>query len=438
MVAKITIGSSLFGAIKYNADKVNEGKGQLLDTNKVFDNGTGKVDITQVLQDFERWMPRQRRTEKPVLHVSLNPHPDDKLTDGDLTAIAREYMERMGYGEQPYIIVKHEDIDRHHIHIVSVRVNEQGRCIDKSFNFPRSKRITRDIEKEYGLHPADRKQERQTVNPLHPVNPQEGDIKKQVGNTVKAVFSTYQFQTIGELRALLTLYNITIGEVRGNVRGEDYNGLVYSVIDANGEKVGNPFKSSLFGKSVGYEALQKKATASKQRIKDKSLTEPTKKALEYALKRTYDKDEFVKMLKEKGIDCVFRYTDEGRLYGATFIDHRTHCVLNGSRMGKAFSANALDQHFNTPIEERHSYQEENTQSNERYHNSDTGRSEQQQHSEAMPKGDGNEYRYSVSSTATFLDALDFLNSDNPVIDVEEEAFRRRLQRKKKKRRGPRL
>ena len=434
MVAKITIGSSLFGAIKYNADKVNEGKGQLLDTNKVFNNGTGKVDIVQVLQDFEQWMPRQTRTEKPILHVSLNPHPDDKLTDGDLTTIAREYMERMGYGDQPYIIVKHEDIDRHHIHIVSIRVNEQGRCIDKSFNFPRSKRITRDIEKEYGLHPADKKQERQIVNPLHPVNPQEGDIKKQVGNTVKAVFSTYQFQTIGELRALLSLYNITVGEVRGNVRGEDYNGLVYSVIDANGEKVGNPFKSSLFGKSVGYEALQKKAAASKQRIKDKRLTEPTKKALEYALRRTYDKDEFVKMLKEKGIDCVFRYTDEGRLYGATFIDHRTHCVLNGSRMGKAFSANALEQHFNTPPEEHTFFTEKEEKQNEQP-NTETASAGGQQQSTSHDEQEHNE---SKSGLASFLDALDILNSDNPVTDAEEEAFRRRLQRKKKIRRGPRL
>ena len=437
MVAKITIGSSLFGAIKYNADKVNEGKGQLLDTNRVFNNGTGRVDIAQVLQDFERWMPKQTRTEKPVLHVSLNPHPDDKLTDGDLTAIAHEYMERMGYGDQPYIIVKHEDIDRHHIHIVSVRVNEQGRCIDKSFNFPRSKRITRDIEKEYGLHPADKKQEKQTVNSLHLVNPKEGDIKKQVGNTVKAVFSSYQFQTIGELRALLSLYNITVDEVRGNVRGEDYNGLVYSVIDANGEKVGNPFKSSLFGKSVGYEALLKKVAASKQRIKDKNLTEPTKVALEYALKRTYDKDELVKMLKEKDIDCVFRYTDESRLYGATFIDHRTHCVLNGSRMGKAFSANALEQHFNTPKEELTPYQEEKHSEQEQYHDSDMGTSEHQQTGAEMTDN-GTDYRYSASGTASFLDALDVLNSGNPVVDPEEEAFRRKMQRKKKKRRGPRL
>ena len=437
MVAKITIGSSLFGAIRYNADKVNEGKGQLLDTNKIFNDGTGNVDIVQALHDFKRHMPNQMRTEKPVIHISLNPHPDDRLTDKELTEMAHEYLQRMGYGEQPYIIVKHEDIDRHHLHIVSIRVDEQGKRINCDFTKRRSLNILRDFEQRYNLHKGEKRENKQQ-NPLHPVNPDTGDIKKQVGNTVKAVFSTYQFQTIGELRALLSLYNLTVEEVRGHIKGEGYNGLVYSVIDVNGEKVGNPFKSSLFGKSVGNESLQKKAAFSKKNIKEKNLTKPTKKSLEYALKRTYDKDEFVKILKEKGIDCVFRYTDEGRLYGATFIDQRTHSVLNGSRMGKAFSANALNQHFDTPIEERISYQEENTQSNERYHNSDTASSEQQQYSDAMPKGDGTEYRYSTSGTAAFLDALDFLNSDNPVTDAEEEAFRRRLQRKKKKRRGPRL
>lgn len=436
MVAKITIGSSLFGAIKYNADKVNEGKGQLLDTNKIFNDGTGKVDIAQALHDFERHMPNQMRTEKPVIHISLNPHPDDRLTDKELTEMAHEYMQRMGYGDQPYIIVKHEDIDRHHLHIVSVRVDEQGKRINCDFTKRRSLNILRDFEQRYNLHKGEKRENRQQ-NPLHPVNPDTGDIKKQVGNTVKAVFSTYQFQTIGELRALLSLYNLTVEEVRGSIKGENYNGLVYSVIDDCRNRIGNPFKSSLFGKSVGYEALQKKAALSKKNIKEKNLTEPTKRALEYALRRTYDREELVQMLKAKSIDCVFRYTDEGRLYGATFIDHRTHSVLNGSRMGKAFSANALDQHFNTPIEERLSYQEENTQSNERYHDSDTNTNEHQQTNTEIPDS-GTEYRYSASSTATFLDALDFLNSDNPVTDAEEEAFRRRLQRKKKKRRGPRL
>ena len=48
------------------------------------------------------------------------------------------------------------------------------------------------------------------------------------------------------------------------------------------------------------------------------------------------------------MDVVFRHTAEGRIYGATFIDHRTGCVLNGSRMGKELSANALQEHFTLP------------------------------------------------------------------------------------------
>lgn len=437
MVAKITIGSGLFGAIKYNADKVNEGKGQLLDTNKIFNDGTGKVDIAQALHDFERHMPLQMRTEKPVIHVSLNPHPDDRLTDKELTEMAHEYMQRMGYGDQPYIIVKHEDIDRHHLHIISVRVDEQGKRINSDFTHKRSLAIVQDFERRYNLHKCEKRENRQQ-NPLLPVNPDTGDIKKQVGNTVKAVFRDYQFQTIGELRALLSLYNLTVEEVRGNAKGEDYNGLVYSVIDANGNKVGNPFKSSLFGKTVGYEALQRKAAFSKKNIKEKNLTDPTRKTLEYALRRTYDKDELVQMLKTKGIDCVFRYTDEGRLYGATFIDHRTHCVLNGSRMGKDFSANALDKHFNTPIEEQQPFREHEGNEQERYHDSDTDTDSSHGQTQQASDDSGTGYRYSALSTASFLDALDFLNTDNPVTDAEEESFRRKLQRKKKKRRGPRL
>ena len=276
------------------------------------------------------------------------------------------------------------------------------------------------------------KQENRQKNPLHPVNPDAGDIKKQVGNTVKAVFRDYQFQTLGELRALLSLYNLTVEEVRGNVRGEDYNGMVYSVNDKDGNKIGNPFKSSLFGKSVGYEALARKAASSRQRIKDKNLAGPTKKALGYALRRTYDKDEFVKMLKEKGIDCVFRYTDEGRLYGVTFIDHRTHCVLNGSRMGKAFSANALERHFNTPPEEQIPFKEQEEQQEQPSSGSTSVNEGQHTSQEEQKPYEGK------GGFASFLDALDILNSDNPVTDAEEEAFRRRLQRKKKKRRGPRL
>ncbi len=127
MVAKISIGSSLYGALAYNGKKVNEGKGKLILSNKIFDNGTGEVDIERAMADFSRFLPNSIRTEKPVIHISLNPHPDDRLSDTDMAEIAAEYMERLGYGEQPYIVFKHEDMEREHLHIVSLRVGKDGK-----------------------------------------------------------------------------------------------------------------------------------------------------------------------------------------------------------------------------------------------------------------------------------------------------------------------
>ena len=127
MVAKISIGSSLYGALAYNGEKMNEAHGRVLGANKIVLPADGNINIGAMAENFKTFMPRMGRTKKPVLHISLNPHPDDRLTDQDFEILAREYLDKLGFGEQPFIIYKHEDIDRHHIHIVTVNVNEQGK-----------------------------------------------------------------------------------------------------------------------------------------------------------------------------------------------------------------------------------------------------------------------------------------------------------------------
>ena len=347
MVAKITVGTSLYGVLAYNGMKVNRNEGRLLASNRVFDDGTGKVDIAGLNRDFLRCMPEGVRTRNKVIHISLNPHPEDRLTDTEMEHIAREYMERLGYGQQPYIVVRHEDIDRHHLHIVSLNVDSEGRRLNRDFLHRRSTRITAELEKEFGLHPADRRQHR-ADNPLRPVDVSQGDVKRQVANVAKAVMAGYRFQTMGEYRALLSLYNVTVDETRGMVDGREYHGLVYSATDDAGNRNGNPFKASSIGRSVGYEALLRRFEFSKGQIRDKRLAEMTRRTVAAALERTCHKEEFVTLLRDKGVDVVFRHTDGGRIYGATFIDHRTGCVLNGSRLGREFSANALQEHFTLP------------------------------------------------------------------------------------------
>ena len=408
MVAKISIGSSLYGALAYNAQKVNAGEGKLLATNRVFDGGDGRMDCARLLRDFCNCMPENIRTRNTVIHISLNPHPDDRLTDMEMANIAQIYMERLGYGNQPYVIVKHEDIDRHHVHIVSVNVDEKGKRIDRDFLFRRSERIRKELEKEFHLHPAGHKRG-EIREVVHKIDIHKGDVKKQIASVLLSVATRYRFQTMGEYRALLSFYNIHVEETRGKVGDREYHGLVYSATDDKGNKVGNPFKASLFDKSTGYAAIEKRFSLSKKQIAEKKFTEPTKRTVFQALGETYHRAKFVSLLKAKGIDTVLRLTDEGRIYGATFIDHRTGCVLNGSRMGKKLSANALQEHFTL------SYADEKPMPFV-LHTEETAE-------EYSVVQDDNDFSSS---------GLGLFNPSGQAVNAEEEDFIRKMKRRKKR------
>ena len=243
MVAKINTGSSMFGALAYNQEKVDKEEAKVLFSNKMLLSEDGRFSIGECMRSFEMQMPVQLSTQKPILHISINPHPEDVLTDQQLADIAREYMQKLGYGGQPYLVYKHTDIDRHHIHIVGLRVDENGRPLNDRFEHRRSKQITRELESKYNLHPAEKK-ERTERPELKKVDYAAGDVKHQIGNTVKAACYGYRFQSFGEYRALLAAYNVCAEEVKGEINGRPYQGIVYSATNDKGEKTGNPVKAS--------------------------------------------------------------------------------------------------------------------------------------------------------------------------------------------------
>jgi len=334
----------MFGALSYNQEKVDEGHARVLYTNRIIEPTDGNFNIPVCLRSFEPYLDANQNTEKPVLHISLNPSPDDKLSDEQFAEIAQEYMEKLGYGNQPYLIYKHEDIGRHHLHIVSVRVDEEGKKLPDAFEYRRSKDITRELEKKYGLKPAERKEE-QPVYQLKKINPYEGDVKRQLSNTLKALLQSYKFQSMGEYRALLSLYHINMEEVKGERRGQQFTGIVYSTINDKGEKVGNPIKSSRIGKVTGNEALLRKMEQSKKSLQSDNQKERAKREISGLMQTSKSKEDFSKELKSKDIDVVFRENESGRIYGVTFIDHQEQVVLNGSRLGKEFSANVFNDYF---------------------------------------------------------------------------------------------
>jgi len=345
----------LYGVLAYNQAKVDERMAMVIFTNRMIEPKDEEYDIAICMRSFEPYLLANRRTEKSVLHISINPDPKDKLSEEQLSEIAQIYMDKMGYGDQPFIVYKHEDIDRHHIHIVSLRVDESGKKIDHNFEYKKSMDICRALEQQYGLVPADQKQ-RQENAPLKAVDYEKGDVKRQVANVVRPVAQGYYFQSLKEYKALLSFYNVHVEEVRGEIKGKPYRGLVYSALNSKGEKVGNPFNASSFGKSVGIDALEKRIEKSVEIIKQKGLKDHSKKAIASALKSCSNRISFEKELTKNCITVLFRENEQGRIYGATFIDHEQKAVFNGSRLGKEFSANAFNDQFGQKHESENKHQ----------------------------------------------------------------------------------
>lgn len=412
MVAKISTGQSLHGALAYNQDKVDEGHARVLATNLVLQPEDGQFRVSSCMDDFRRWMPSHFRTENPVIHISLNPHPDDVLTDEQLTAIGEEYMQKLGYGNQPYMIFKHEDIERKHIHIVSLRVDSNGRKINDSNEYRRSKAITEELEQKYGLHPAEGQKKGEDWQ-LTPVDSSKGNLKKQINNVVKPLLKMYRFQSVGEFRALLSLYNIGLEEVKGEVNGHSYHGILYSALDKDGEKTGTPIKSSVLGKPAGMAAIEKQMRQSGTAIKDKKLKERTRRIVSAAMKSPRTESDFRRELSAQGIDLVLRRNEDNRIYGVTFIDHRSRVVLNGSRLGKDFSANVFNEYFLSAAENA------------------------QQSQKTVTAGDA-EHKTPAESNATSKDttsgSLLSLFSPDPVLSEREPPLPRK-RRKKRRRYG---
>ncbi len=407
MVAKISKGSSLYGALAYNQSKVDIEVGKVLSSQKIYGNEQGDIDVRSAMQSFALHIRPDTKTEKPIVHISLNPHPDDKLTDEQLVEIAKEYLEGMGYGEQPYLIYKHDDIERGHVHIVTTNVDKTGRKIDDSYEHRRSMKICRDLEEKYGLRKAERKKQAEAFD-FKKVNIEKGNIKIQIGNVIKPIAATYRFQSFNEYRTLLAQYNIWVEESKGVRNGNKYAGLIYYAMNDKGEKASNPFKSSLYGKSVGYVAINEKIERNKEHIKTNKLGRQTASKVRDALHRSGDKASFIDKLKEQNIDVIFRENDAGRLYGVTFIDHNNHCVFNGSRLGGDLTANAITDWFENPQVTQPDPQQEqgyahNTQQSQENFDDDFS-----------------------------LGGLFDLPIDSGIDDPEEERFRRAMQKKKKR------
>ena len=343
MIAKISPPSKdLMKTLTYNFRKVDRDQADILLSGQL--SADGRLTAERVFREMTAYIPSGARTKNIVFHASINPRPDEPLSDDRLRTIAHEYLRRLGYGDQPFIVFKHRDIAREHIHLVSTRVRHDGSKIRDTMEHVRSTRIMRSLEAKFGLMPSSPSRKKKDVSAQpSAVDVDAGDIKRQVAAAVQYVLGRYAFQSVGEMNLLLTRFRVTAEEVKTERKGRPFDGIVYAATDADGHKICTPIKASEIGRQVSCAALRRHFEQSKGVVRERSGA--IRRAIADVMQTSPDRAEFIDRMRGHGIETVLRSNAAGRLYGITFIDDANGIAVNGSRLGKGFAANMFNAYF---------------------------------------------------------------------------------------------
>lgn len=347
MVAKIISGKSLIGALNYNEKKVAKGNAEL-----IWQNGFGKdiykMNFNDKLFPLRDLTALNQRTKTNTVHISLNFAVGEDLYREKLNQIADQYMENIGFGDQPYLVYQHHDAGHPHVHIVTTNIKSSGERISlHNLGRTKSEEARKMLEQLYGLIPASKAEiQKQEISQLKKVVYGKDDTKRAISNVVRGVISSYKFTSLPELNAALSYYNVIAD--RGSQESRMYakNGLLYWALDSGGKKTGIPFKASSIYGSPTLKALEVKFNTN-QTLRT-PFKETLKKNIDRLLSLKASESGFKQALQQKGIEVIYRKNDQGRLYGVTYVDLRSKVVFNGSDLGKAYSAAGLSNWFTSP------------------------------------------------------------------------------------------
>lgn len=287
MIVKILSSGSSFSGIKYNENKVSTGSADLLAAENfgLLELDNAAIQRGEYLQFLKEWStkPDGGMIANPQFHVAISCEGREYEAD-ELKDIAQQYLDKMGYADNPYLIYFHSDTANNHVHIVSSRVGADGLKIDDSFERTRSQAAIKEILKE--------------------------DVGYEMNSHVETALK-YSFSTEAQFRMLLEMEGVEIRENESKYKLYKYYGLIQELS-----------KDAIAKRVEQYEAPE-------QRIKQiKALFQKYKPGLE--------PDKFADFMKEKfGVELIF-HKAEGKdtPYGYTVIDHAKNHVLKGSQIMK--------------------------------------------------------------------------------------------------------
>ena len=153
MIVKLLSSASVdFHGVKYNDKKINSEKGELMKMNN-FPTFLNEESSQEEVRNYLKAISNTGKIKNPQFHAVISTKFQEHSKE-QLTAIAEDFMQEMGYKEQPYLIVFHKDTENNHVHIVSTRVDKNtGKKIKDNFEKLKSqKALANVLEKHLGIN----------------------------------------------------------------------------------------------------------------------------------------------------------------------------------------------------------------------------------------------------------------------------------------------
>lgn len=347
MVAVIKTSSSIRGILNYNENKVEIGKAECISAVN-YPLELEKLSFTSKLNRFLKLAELNTNAKRNTVHISLNFDPSENHSKEKLAEIAGTYMEKLGFGRQPYLVYQHFDAGHPHCHIVTNNIQRDGKRIDLHLlGVRKSEPARKEIEEIFKLVKAEGRKQKEdfSLNPIDVGRVQYGkaESRKAINSVLNKVLFDYKYSSLPELNAVLNLYNIHADRGSDESRVFKNNGLLYKILDQNSKPIGVPIKASELYSRPTLKFLEGKFKSNE--AKKESCKKYVKNAIKLAFFREniFSPEELSKILERESIHIILRKSNEGQLYGITYVDHKTRSVFNGSSLGKEFSAKGIQE-----------------------------------------------------------------------------------------------
>jgi hypothetical protein len=301
--------SANFSGVNYNDKKIDEGKGELMlmkNFPSFINENSGKEDVKNYLASISK----SEKVKKPQFHAVISTKFREHSKE-ELTKVAENLMNEMGYGNQPFIVVFHKDTENNHVHIVSTRVDKNtGKKIDDSYErLKAQKALSKTLEKLYG---------------------------KSVAQEIEKLLN-YRYGSLKQLETLLERNGYRLSPNKNNENALDIlkNGVREKTIFGNQLSFDNR-KNENRTKQIKAILLKYKALYSNKvfKVEDRRKQEgmlPEEKQNENWKPKIEFESELQNKIKDTfGIDMVFHHKDGKKPFGYTLIDHKTKKVYKGS------------------------------------------------------------------------------------------------------------